>query len=253
MLAWANLRPPTDSIPAPPFPRQATWVNVSSLRMDRQRGRPVLLEFFDFCRVQSLRTLPQIKDWHRRYAADGLRVVSVHCSGFHPSAKSGAVRSAVARLGIEHPVLIDESFALWREYENAGWPARYLWDERGMLAHYHYGEGAYEETEREIQRLLAIERRVLAVDPPSELVEPSEDRLEAPWSGRYEAGAAWTVLEGAGAIRFNGRPLEIEFTGAHLLIEHAHHTPGVLELELGAGVRCYGVCFAAGAPPESSA
>jgi hypothetical protein len=49
----------------------------------------------------------------------------------------------VARLGIEHAVLLDTNFALWREYENAGWPGRYLWNADGMLADYHYGEGAY--------------------------------------------------------------------------------------------------------------
>ena len=39
--------------------------------MDKQRGRPVLVEFWDFCRVNSLRTLPYLKAWHERYAATG--------------------------------------------------------------------------------------------------------------------------------------------------------------------------------------
>ncbi len=220
--------------------------------MDKQIGRPVLLEFFDFCRLNSLKTLPQIKDWHERFGAAGLRVVSVHCSGFRPSAKPAAVEAAVARLAIKHPVLVDETFALWRDYENAGWPARYLWDQRGMLAHYHYGEGGYEETEHEIQRLLALEDAVLAVDPPGDLVPPSADRLEPPWSGPYEAGCVWAVLDGAGELRVNGRVQAIDYAGAHRLIEHPHHSTGVLELELGSGLRCYGVCFEAGRPPASS-
>ena len=32
---------------------------------------------------------------------------------------------------------------MWQEYENEGWPARYLFDGRGRLFDYHYGEGAY--------------------------------------------------------------------------------------------------------------
>ena len=69
------MRPPADfDVLAPPFPRQAEWVNVATLRMDQQRGRPVLVEFWDFCRVNSLRTLPYLKAWHERYADDGLRV-----------------------------------------------------------------------------------------------------------------------------------------------------------------------------------
>ena len=61
------------AIAAPPFPRKAEWINVAMLRMDQQRGKAVLVEFWDFCRVNSLRTLPYLKAWHERYADDGLR------------------------------------------------------------------------------------------------------------------------------------------------------------------------------------
>ena len=43
------------SIAAPPFPRDLPWINVAGLRMDQQRGKAVLVEFWDFCRVNSLR------------------------------------------------------------------------------------------------------------------------------------------------------------------------------------------------------
>ena len=96
------MRPPVDTIQAPPFPAGLPWVNVAPLRMDRQIGRPVLIEFWDFCRVNSLRTLPYIGEWHRRYADDGLRVIGVHSPGFEPSSREDSVREAVARLGVEH-------------------------------------------------------------------------------------------------------------------------------------------------------
>ncbi|HEY4910048.1 MAG TPA: DipZ protein, partial [Methylomirabilota bacterium] len=111
---------------APPFPRGAPWVNSPALEMAELRGRPVLIEFWDFCRPNSLRTLPYLKAWHERYGAAGLVVVSVHAPGFRASTGENAVRAAVARLGIEHAVLLDSNFALWRDYENAGWPGRYL-------------------------------------------------------------------------------------------------------------------------------
>ena len=68
LLASTRVRAPPDAIPAPPFPRDLEWVNVAPLRMDKQRGRPVLVEFWDFCRVNSLRTLPYLMAWHERYA-----------------------------------------------------------------------------------------------------------------------------------------------------------------------------------------
>src|SRR5580704_13279633 len=105
---------------APPFPPGERWLNTPPLRMDELRGRVVLIEFWDFCRPNSLRTLPYLMAWHRRYGADGNFVaVSVHSPGFRASADEQATTAAVARLGIEHAVLLDTDFALWREYENA--------------------------------------------------------------------------------------------------------------------------------------
>ena len=67
---------------------------------------------------------------------------------------------------IPYPVAIDAEYELWQEYGNLGWPARYLFDQRGMLLHYHYGEGGYEETERAIQELLGVERPAGRAVPP---------------------------------------------------------------------------------------
>jgi hypothetical protein len=229
--------------------------------MEGLRGRPVLIEFWDFCRPNSLRTLPYIAAWHARYADAGLAVIGVHCPGFRASAREEAARSGIARLGVEHPVLLDTSFALWQDYENEGWPARYLWNAEGHLADYHYGEGAYAETELAIQALVGIEREPLEPlreedAPGAPLVVPSDERREEPFSGPYEAGAVWAVLEPRlgrerGTIAVNGRALEIDHPGAALLIEHQRHCHGELELELGPDVRCDAVCFTPGLAPGS--
>lgn len=244
------MRPGSDTIAAPPFPAKLEWANVAGLRMADQLGHPVLLDFWDFCRPNSLRALPYIRAWHERYAAPGLRVISVHCSGFAPSSTPSAVRAAVERLRIVHPVAIDTEFEVWRDYGNTGWPARYLWDSDGHLAHYHFGEGAYRETELEIQRLLGTARAPVeplrpedAEDAP--VVPPSPDR-SGPWSGSYEAGGVWAVLEGHGSVAVNGDPLEVAHPGAYPLVEHGCHSRGELLLDVGDGVRCHAVCFTPG-------
>jgi hypothetical protein len=244
------VRPPVDDIPAPPFPPKLPWVNVAPLRMDKQRGRPVLIEFWDFCRPSSLRTLPYTRAWYERYAAAGLRVITVHSPGFPPGEDEQTVRAAVERLGIEHPVCIDIGFELWREYENRGWPARYLWDAEGLLAEYHYGEGGYAETERAIQALLGIEREPLAPlhpedDPAAQIVAPTPDQAGA-YSGPYGAGAVWAVLGGTGEVEVNGKRVAVDWPGARLLVEHAHHVNAVLDLRIGDGVTCYATCFTPG-------
>jgi hypothetical protein len=246
----AVTRSPVDDIPAPPFPRPATWINVASLRMDQLRGQPVLIEFWDFCRPNSVHTLPYLRAWDERYRDDGLRVIGVHTSGFAPSADAEAVKAAVARLQVAYPVIVDIELAIWREYDNLGWPARYLFDARGMLFEYHFGEGGYAETEAAIQSLLGVEREPVAPVRPEDaegaaLVVQSED-VPGPYSGPYEAGEVWAVLEGSGTITANGEPVAVDHPGAYRLIRHEVSTAGELALEVGEGVTCHAVCFAPG-------
>ncbi|MGD0198078.1 MAG: DipZ protein [Solirubrobacteraceae bacterium] len=250
------MRPPTDTIVAPPLPDRAEWINSPPLRMHELRGRPVLIEFWDFCRPNSLRTLPYIKAWNGRYADLGLVVIAAHCPGFRASADERNAREAVERLEIAYPVLLDTNFALWQEYENAGWPGRYLWSQDGLLRDYYYGEGGYGETELAIQELVGVEREPLAPlraedEPDATLVVPSADRREPPWSGPYEAGGVWAVLEPRrrgrpGSVVANGNAIEVGHAGAFALLEHSQHAQGELVLDLGAATRCDGICFTPG-------
>ena len=219
--------------------------------MERQAGHPVLIEFWDFCRPNSLRTLPYVKAWHERYAPDGLTVIGVHSPGFEPSRDLDSVRAAVTRLEIGYPVLVDGDLELWREYENLGWPARYLWDQRGLLFEYHYGEGSYAETELAIQELLGVSREPLAPvrpedDPGATVVPQTEDQPGA-YSGPYEAGGVWLVLDGAGTVDVNGTQTTVDHPGAYPVVEHERHTAGVLEVGIGSGVVCHATCFTPGA------
>lgn len=219
----------------------------------------MLVEFWDFCRPSSLRTLPYMKAWHERYGAEGLRVIGVHCPGFEASHDEQAVLDAVARLGISYPVLVDSELELWEQYENLGWPARYLFDGHARLFDYHYGEGAYEETELAIQELLGVQREPLASlrpedDPAARLAPQTEDRQGA-YSGPYEAGGVWAVLDGEGTVTVNGGPvaggreLKVCAPGAYPMLEHDRHTVGVLDLRIGAGVSCLATCFTPGIAP----
>jgi thiol-disulfide isomerase/thioredoxin len=251
------LRAPVDTIAAPLFPTKLPWVNAKGGQASViQRGRPMLVEFWDFCRPNSMRTLPYVKEWHERYAEHGLRVIGVHSPGFEPSRDEVAVRDAVRRLRIEYPVLIDSELMLWQEYENQGWPARYLFDGGARLFEYHYGEGGYQETELAIQELLGLEREPQAPlrpeDAPGAALAAPTHEQPGPYSGPYEAGAVWAVLDGSGTVRAsdpvsggNGR-LEVASPGAYPLLEHRRHTSGELVLELEGDVRCLATCFTPG-------
>lgn len=257
------MRAPVDTIVAPLFPANRPWVNIAGAQVSTlQRGKPMLVEFWDFCRPNSIRTLPYMKAWHERYAEHGLRVIGVHSPGFDASRSEQAVREAVARLGIEYPVLIDSDLEVWEEYGNRGWPARYLFDGHARLFDYHFGEGGYAETELAIQELLGVMLEPLAPlrpeDAPDTPLAPQSEDREGAWSGPYEAGAVWAVLDGQGSVEINGseaaggRTLQVEHPGAYLLVEHKRHMAAELDLKLGEGVSCLATCFTPGVASRDS-
>jgi hypothetical protein len=213
---------------APEFPAGLDWLNAPGGEAAR-RTAATLVEFWDFARVHSLRTLPYLKEWHARYAAAGLQLIGVHSPGYSFGRDRDTVARAVERLAIPYPVLLDPDLEAWRRYGNKGWPARYLFDRAGKLALIHYGEGEYEDTERAIGECLELEVEPLGPlrpeDAPGALLAPQtadialpadrerlelvrdwqdgEDWIEAADAGAaasfsYEAGAAYAVLSGGG-------------------------------------------------------
>jgi len=162
------VRPPPDAdIYAPEFPPRLDWVNVAFLRMDKLIGsHAVLIEFWDFARVNSVRTIPYLKAWHERYSEHGLRVIGVHSPGYSFGRDPDTVRRAVARLELDYAVVLDPALEIWRLYGNRGWPGRYLFDRRSRLRYLHYGEGDYDGTELAIQELLREIEDFAAPEPP---------------------------------------------------------------------------------------
>jgi hypothetical protein len=237
------VRAKSSEITLPPFPRGLPWLNTATLRSDQQRGRPVLVEFWDFCRINSLRTLPYVKAWHERYAEAGLRVIGVHTGGFECSRDEGNIERAVERLGIDHPVVIDSGLEIWDIYGNQGWPARYLWDPDQHLHSLHYGEGAYAETEREIGELLGIDvdplPPVRPEDEPDAVLPPQTADQRGLYTGPYEAGGVHLVCSGDGTVD----DVPVDGCGVYTVREHGHHTEAVLDVAVSDGVEVLATCF----------
>lgn len=247
------MRAPSDSISAPPLP-VLEWLNVAMLRMDQQVGRPVLVEFFDVCRINSHRTLPYLRAWHERYAEDGLRIMALHCGAYPPSQDMDIVRAEVERLGLEYAVGLDVEWRSWKQFDAPGWPSRYLFDQRLRLFEYHVGEGDYAATERAIGELLGREIEPVPTLRPEDapdvlLVEPTTEQPGA-YSGRYGAGGVHVVVSGAGELRVDGEPRGIERPGLHTLIEHPVHVESEITLEPGPGLEVHATQFSPGLDPD---
>jgi len=149
------------------------WIQQGPVDLADLRGRKVvLLDFWDYTCVNCIRSLPYVSEWHRRYAAKGLVVVGVHAPEFRFARDRANVVEAIMHFGLDYPIVLDNSYAIWRAYSNRYWPAKYLIDAQGRLRYYHFGEGLYQETEKQIQKLLSELDSTAQFPPP---VEPMRD------------------------------------------------------------------------------
>jgi hypothetical protein len=241
-------------------------------------ARPVLVHFFDFAQLNSIRTLPYLRAWHERYEGDGLATIGVHSPRFSFTQDAAVVAGAVDRLGIDWPVAVDREFALWQLYEPHGWPALFLWGQGGALRWYHLGEGEYAATEEEIREALPDRNGGGDWPPLLEPLRPSDfpdvkviaptpevfpgGSTEEPWSSTdgdpsleldYEAGGAYAAVDGDGriSIRVDGeecQPIEVTHPGLHELTLHERTERHSLTLEPSPGLLVYSIQFAAALP-----
>jgi cytochrome c biogenesis protein CcdA/thiol-disulfide isomerase/thioredoxin len=141
--------------PAPELVGLGNWFNSDPLTMAELRGKVVLVDFWTYSCVNCVRTLPYIRDWHAKYADDGLVIIGVHTPEFAFEEEADNVQQALNRFDIQYAVAQDNDYQTWRAFNNRYWPAKYLIDAQGNVRYTHFGEGDYEETELAIQELLA--------------------------------------------------------------------------------------------------
>jgi len=130
------------------------WLNSAPLSRKSLRGRVVLVNFWTYTCINSLRPLPYVKSWAAKYKDAGLVVIGVHTPEFSFEHEPTNVEDAVRNLNVVFPVAIDSKYGIWQSFNNHAWPAQYLVDAKGRIRYHHLGEGDYGEIERVIQELL---------------------------------------------------------------------------------------------------
>lgn len=138
------------------------FINTGPFSLRELIGEKVILiDFWTYSCINCQRTTPYLNAWHKEYEDDGLVIVGIHTPEFGFEKEYENVLAATRELGIEFPVVLDNDFSTWQAYRNRYWPRKYLIDIDGYIVYDHIGEGAYEETEREIQKALKERARRL--------------------------------------------------------------------------------------------
>lgn len=269
------MRPERPDIAAPELPPRLQWAGEAPGSMAEMTARgPVLVHFFDFAQLNSVRTLPYLSEWADRYREHGLTVVGVETPRLTFAGGDPEVRRGVERLGLDFPVALDHKRDLWQDYGCRGWPSMFLWAAGGALAWFHFGEGEYAASEDAIQEELRQADITLALPTPMEPLRatdrpgavvlnptaelfPAEDRA---WTAaedgagidvEYEGAGVFLTAEGEGTIEaaLDGEalaPVTVDGAGLYAVAEHPAHERHRVSLTLPDGVGLWSVSFAPG-------
>jgi thiol-disulfide isomerase/thioredoxin len=164
----------------PSFSGATAWLNSEPLGSSELGGRVVLVDFWTLTCINWLRTEPFVRAWSEAYRDEGLLVIGVHTPEFSFEHDIELVRAATRERAIGYPVALDNGYEVWRAFDNHYWPALYFADRGGVIRGEHFGEGAYEQSERLIQRLLGIERKLVPVQPSGVEAEADWEHLRTP-------------------------------------------------------------------------
>ena len=140
--------------------------------------------------------LPQLRKLEERYV-DEVVVLGVHSAKFTAERGTEALRQAVLRYDIRHPVANDRDFAVWQRYAARAWPSLFFIDPQGLLVGKHEGEYRFEDLDNFLGPLVKQYSANGALHP-----RPSSWRLERGLeSAQHEIAFPGKVLADEGTDR----------------------------------------------------
>jgi thiol-disulfide isomerase/thioredoxin len=130
------------TVRAPDFPTHLDWLQSgdgAAPSLAALRGRVVVVDLWTYGCINCHHVVPELRALERRFP-DVLAVVGIHSGKFIAERVTERIGHAAARLGVEHPVVNDRQFRLWRAWAARGWPTLAVVDARGYVVFQHAGE-----------------------------------------------------------------------------------------------------------------
>jgi DNA-binding beta-propeller fold protein YncE len=179
---------------APELDGGVGWLNTGSpLRIKDLRGKIVVLDFWTFCCINCIHTLPDLAKIEKKYAKEVV-VIGVHSAKFKNERETENIRKAILRYEISHPVVNDADRKIWDTYQAESWPTIVVIDPEGFLYARGSGEGLYEGLDRAIAKLIEIHKGKKTLDEKPRRFElaRSSEKGETPlfFPGKVLADAA---------------------------------------------------------------
>jgi thiol-disulfide isomerase/thioredoxin len=145
---------------APELEGGIAWLNTPrpiSIHKDL-KGKIVVLDFWTFCCINCIHTLPDLAKIEKKYANEVV-VIGVHSAKFENEKNTEAIRKAILRYGIQHPVVNDANMKIWDKFDVSSWPTLAVIDPEGNLVGFASGEGNFDVLDKVITKLIDEHRK----------------------------------------------------------------------------------------------
>ncbi len=159
---------PIEREQAPELDTSLGWLNTKGYTPEDLEGKVVVYDFWTYSCINCQRTFPYLRALWDRYKDEGLVLIGIHSPEFDFEKVDENIEKATKKYGVTWPVLFDDNMVNWLNFENQYWPAKYISDKEGQIRYHHYGEGAYEETENVIRKLLGVKNSAPRAELPGE-------------------------------------------------------------------------------------
>lgn len=179
---------------APELEGLSSRLNSNPFTLTQMKWKVVLIDFWTYSCINCIRTLPFLRERHKKYADKWLVILGVHTPEFQFEKLPKNVSKAIDKFGLTYAIAQDNDFETRRAFNNRYRPAKYIIDTEGNVRYTHFGEGEYAETEEVIQYLLKdVGSFAGDTNPPDPLPSPTENYTITSWVNGAETNEAETV------------------------------------------------------------
>ncbi len=150
-----------------------------------------------------MHSLPRVRELAERFS-DSLTVIGVHAGKFAGERRTARIAAAADRLGVEHAIVNDRQFRVWRDYAVTSWPTIALIDPEGYLAGVQPGEFDVDQVSEAIGAVLEAARErgslVRGPDPVAVDIPRGGSTLRYPGRVLVDGTRLWVADTGHGRV-----------------------------------------------------
>ena len=147
------------NLPAPLLAGETRdWLNTDGKKLEYQKGRVYVVEFWTFGCINCQRNLSAYARWQKKFTGKNVTIIGIHTPETAAEKKRENVLEQVKKLGITYPVLLDQEAVNWKRWQQQMWPAVYLVDKKGRARYRWLGELDWQHAGGEDKMAACIEK-----------------------------------------------------------------------------------------------